>query len=411
MPEPHARAPRDVLITGIGLVTPLGDTLSQCAAALYGSAPVFTAVATQHARAVPGARVASDVDAGLSRGEAQLADRSVRLALRAADRALLHAGFNAALQPPPGCGVYVGCGSGPTESLHAVYSQLLHKGRMSGLALLRCLPSGAAAAVALRHGLRGPVQTYANACAASATALGEALRAIRHSYLDVALAGGTEAPFGDATVRAWEALRVLAPLDEEAPAQACRPFDRRRRGLALGEGAVFFVLEAAEHAAARGAPVLARLAGFGASGDGSHATEPRAEGQADAMRAALHDARLQPQHIGAINAHGTATPVGDRVEAESIASVFGPPERAPWVSATKATHGHLLGASGAIELAMAVLTLHTRRAPPTRHAEEPDPACAVRLAVAPAPALSADCAVLSNSFAFGGSNACLVVTA
>jgi 3-oxoacyl-[acyl-carrier-protein] synthase II len=410
---------RSVLITGIGLATPLGDTLQGFAHALFDEAAhqaahAFTAVHTRHTLPVPGARVATDPAIGLTRSERQLADRSVQLALQASTRALVDAGLPVGTRGEGSaldrCGVFVGCGSGPTESLQTAYATLCESDRMAGLTLLRCLPGGAASAVAIRHALRGPAQTYSNACAASATAIGEALRAIRHGYLDMALVGGCEAPFGDTTVRAWHALRVLAPLGEDA-AEACRPFDRDRRGLVLGEGAVFFVLESADAARARQARAHARLAGFGSSGDGSHVTEPNAHGQVQAMQAALDDAGLRPGQIAHVNAHGTGTTVGDQVEAESIAAVFGHQGDAPVVSATKSAHGHLLGASGAIELAAATLSLQSAKAPPTRNLRQRDTACAVQRLSAHAVPLPPGGAVLSNSFAFGGSNACLVLTA
>ncbi len=411
-----AAAGRQVVITGIGLVTPLGDSLAEFGAALYGPGACFAAVSSRHAQPLPGARVRSDLGEGLQRSELLLADRSTQLALIASTHALRDAGWAGDAPELQRCGVFVGCASGPTESVNASYATLHQRGRLPGLTLLRCLPNGAAAGVAIRHGLRGPNQTYASACASSTLAIGEALRAIRHGYLDMAVAGGTEAPFGDGTLKAWEALRMLAPLGDEADAEgdaanACRPFDRSRCGLVLGEGAVFYVLESAEHAAARGARVLARLHGFAASGDGHHWTEPSAEGQVRAMEGALDDARMSPRDIGYINAYGPGTPLGDRVEAGSIASVFGAEPFGPWVSSTKATHGHLLGASGAVELAASVVALRTGRVPPTRNLREPDEGCPVQLVCEESVALRPGSAVLSNSFAFGGSNACLIVGA
>lgn len=412
---------RSVVITGIGLVTPLGTSFAEFSAALYEPVGRFSAVVSRHAQVLPGARVHMALDAELDRSEVLLSDRSTRLALLASSRALNGAGF------PPGapalrdCGVFVGCASGPTESVNASYTTLHDTGRLPALTLLRCMPSAAAASIAIRHGLRGPNQTYASACASSTLAIGEALRAIRHGYLDMALAGGTEAPFGDGTLKAWEALRMLAPLGQAASDDdactaaladaACRPFDRQRSGIVLGEGAVFFVLEAAEHAAARGAPAMARLTGFAATGDGHHWTEPCSAGQVRAMKGALSDADLSAHDIGYVNAYGPGTPIGDRVEASSIASVFGSGSTAPWVSSTKATHGHLLGASGAIELAAAVATLTSGQVPPTRNLRDPDAACAANLVREDPAPLPAGSAVLSNSFAFGGSNACLVVAA
>ena len=420
---------REVLITGIGLVTPLGTSFAEFETALFDRCAHFSAVNSRHTASLPGARVGADLNVGLERGEALLADRSTLLALRASSLALHDAGWAPGAQALRRCGVFVGCASGPTESVNSSYAALHEHNRLPRWTLLRCLPSGAAASIAIRHGLRGPSQTYTCACASSSVAIGEAMRAIRHGYLDIALAGGTEAPFGDGTLKAWESLHMLAPLEagaaacgsEDAPGHAadervrasaaCRPFDRSRRGIVLGEGAVFFVLEAAERVVARGAAAHARLAGFAASGDAHHWTEPCSRGQIRAMRAALADAGLAPADIGYVNAYGPGTPVGDRVEAESIASVFGAVGVQPWVSSTKASHGHLLGASGAIELAAGIVALTTGRIPPTRNLRDPDAAFGARLAGEQAATLLPGSAVLSNSFAFGGSNACLVATA
>ena len=410
---------RTVVITGIGLVTPLGTSFAEFSAALHDPKGRFGAVVSRHAQTLPGARVRMEFEAELDRSEQLLSDRSTRFALLASSRALQSGGWPADAHELRDCGVFVGCASGPTESVNASYTTLHDKGRLPALTLLRCMPSAAAASIAIRHGLRGPNQTYASACASSTLAIGEALRAIRHGYLNVALAGGTEAPFGDGTLKAWEALRMLAPLGEAASSDeartaeladaACRPFDRQRSGIVLGEGAVFFVLEAAEHAAARGAPALARLAGFAAAGDGHHWTEPCSAGQVSAMKRAMNDAGIAPRDIGYVNAYGSGTPIGDRVEAESIATVFGSGSGAPWVGSTKATHGHLLGASGAIELAVSVATLASGQIPPTRNLHEPDVACKANLVCQTPRPLPPGSAVLSNSFAFGGSNACLVV--
>jgi 3-oxoacyl-[acyl-carrier-protein] synthase II len=412
----ESAGPRRVLITGIGLVTPLGETLAAFSQALSCGHSGFAAVKSSHSDEVPGARVHSDLTEGLTRSELMLADRSTQLALRAAALALRDAGWDADDPEWERCGLFVGSGSGPTEAVHTAHASLHSSGRMAGTSLLRCLPSGAASAIAIRHHLRGQTQTYTSACASSAQAIGEAMRAIRHGYIDVALVGGTEAPFGGSTIKAWEAMRVLAPMGDNI-AQACRPFDRSRRGIVLGEGAAFFVLESQARARSRGVHQLAhaQLAGYGAAGDGHHWTEPNAGGQAQAMFEAIHDAGLQPQDIGAINAHGTGTAVGDQVEARSIGSLFESKRRndasAPWVSSTKGHHGHLLGASGAIEMAAAIATLKTGNVPATRNLNEADAENTLRLVRGKPARLREGSAVLSNSFAFGGSNACLVLKA
>jgi len=403
-------AERNVAITGVGLCTPLGDDWRAFVDVLMRGDGTFQLHPSRR-EPLPAARVAGDPTAALSGTEAQLADRSTAFALAAAGRALEDAGLRddaPALRP---CGVFVGCATGPTEAVTAAYDARAQRGRLPGLTLLRCLPNAAAAAVALRHRLRGPQQTYTTACASSAIAIGEALRAIRHGYLDVALVGGTESPFGEGTLMAWEALRVLAPAGAD-PGRACRPFDRERKGLVLGEGAAFFVLESEAHASARNAPRRAVLAGYGASADAHHWTEPSPVGQEAAIRAALADAGLNAGDIGCINAHGTATPVGDKVETLSITRVFGADRRgAPWVTSTKGAHGHLLGASGAIELAASIATLERQRVPPTRNLSSPDEDTLLRLVRGEAAPMPPGRAVLSNSFAFGGSNACLIVQA
>lgn len=406
--QPHERE-RRVVVTGIGLATALGSDMASFSAALLAGVAPIGLLPTRHLQPIPAAWVREDITLGTSRSERSLGDRSVLLALAAATRALQDAALTAGDPALQHCGVFVGNGCGPTQALDEVYRDIHQAGTMAGLALLRCLPNGCAAALAMRHGLHGPAQTHTNACASSAVALGEALRAIRHGYLERALVGGAEAPFGDVTVKAWERLRVLAPVGED-PARACRPFDRHRNGIVLGEGAAFFVLESEAAAAARGAPVLARLLGYGSSCDGRHWTEPCPEGQAQAMRAALADAGLMPTDIHAINAHGTGTVVGDSAEAASIARVFGTGADAPWVSSTKPLHGHTLGASGAIELAACIAALQRGQMPATANLEDLDETLPVHRVAAAPRELPAGATLMSNSFAFGGSNACLVVT-
>jgi 3-oxoacyl-[acyl-carrier-protein] synthase II len=398
-----------VVVTGIGLATALGGSLGSFGQALFGGLVPIELLPTRHSQPIPAARVNEDLCTGTSRSERTLGDRSVLLALVASARALLDAGLEQGDPALQRCGLFVGCGSGPTHALDEVYAAVHRNNTMAGLALLRCLPNGAAAALAMRHGLHGSAHTHAGACASSAIAIGEAMRAIRHGYLDRAVVGGAEAPFGDVTVKAWERLRVLAPPGDD-PTRACKPFDRRRNGIVLGEGAAFFVLESEAAAAARAAPVHARLLGYGGSCDGRHWTEPCAEGQAQAMRAALADAGLAAADIHAINAHGTGTVVGDNTEAASIARVFGNGADAPWVSSTKPLHGHTLGASGAIELAACIAALKQAKVPATCNLEQPDRALPVHCVVGEPRELPAGANMLSNSFAFGGSNACLVVT-
>jgi len=262
--------------------------------------------------------------------------------------------------------------------------------------------------VAVRFGLRGPFANFSTACSSSAMALGEAMRTIQAGRADAIVAGGSEALLAPATLVAWQALRTLAAADSADPAASCKPFDKRRSGLVLGEGAAAFVLEAEEHARARGARIHGFLSGYGNSCDAAHMSRPDRDGQVRALRAALAEAQLEPRAIGYINAHGTATSVGDAVEAEAINVVFGEAAAEVWVSSTKSLHGHLLGGAGALEFAVALLALEEGLLAPTAFLEQPDPACRLRHVRLRAERVAPPRAVMSNSFAFGGSNVVLI---
>ena len=285
--------------------------------------------------------------------------------------------------------------------------------RMRPTSVVTTMPNAPVAEIALLFGARGAALAYACACASSAVAIGEAMRAIRAGWIDVAIAGGSEAMLTPGVLASWQAMRVLAPLgahagDAAVVAASCRPFAADRAGFALGEAAAAFVLESAEHARARGTVVEATLAGYATNCDGVHITNPDAAGQVRAMTAALADAGLAAADIGYVNAHGTATTAGDAAEAESLARVFG--AHGVPVSSTKAIHGHLLGAGGAVELLAVLRALHHRRLPPTAHVCEADPAFAIDLVTGGARESRNLAAVLSNSFAFGGTNAVLIAT-
>ena len=273
------------------------------------------------------------------------------------------------------------------------------------------MPNAAAAEIALLFGARGAAQAYACACASSAVAIGEAMRAIRAGWVDIAIAGGSEAMLTPGVLSGWQAMRVLAPVRsgaDEANTGVCRPFDAQRVGFALGEAGAAFVLESAAHARSRGVEPQAFLAGYASNCDGVHITHPDAAGQARAMHAALVDAGLQPGAIGYVNAHGTATPAGDPAEAESLSRVFG--ARGVPVGASKAQHGHLLGAGGAIELLVTLEALRRRLIPATASTRAIDPAFAIDLVLGEARPSASLRHALSNSFAFGGTNAVLVAS-
>ncbi|HET7197554.1 MAG TPA: beta-ketoacyl-[acyl-carrier-protein] synthase family protein, partial [Burkholderiales bacterium] len=303
-------------------------------------------------------------------------------------------------------------GLGGAHTLESAYRQVYGKGewRLRPLTVVMGMSNAAGAAVALRHGLRGPFANFATACSSSAMALGEAARLIADGRADAMVAGGSEALLTPGTLAAWQALRTLAPADAADPAASCKPFDKRRAGLVLGEGAAAFVLEDEARARARGARIHALLVGYGNTCDAVHVSRPDRDGQVRAMREALREAGLAPEAIGYINAHGTATAVGDAVEAEAINAVFGEATARIPVSSTKSLHGHLLGGAGALEFAATLLALERGVLPPTAFLEQPDPACRLRHVARRAEQVAPPRAAMSNSFAFGGSNVVLIAS-
>ncbi len=402
---------RRVAITGAGVVSPLGNTLDELHRALGEARPGVRALPAQLAQG-SGVQVAALVDwnpaPALTAAEAANLDRVSQFALAAASQALASSGLDPAGAGRERIGVYWGTGMGGAHTLEAGFKSVYGEGewRLRPLTVVMAMSSAAGANVALRHGLGGPFANYSTACSSSAMALGEAMRAIAAGRADAIVAGGAEALLAPGTLSAWHALRTLAPADAENPAASCKPFDKRRAGLVLGEGAAAFVLEEEAHARRRGAPIQGFLAGYGNSCDAVHLSRPDCRGQVRAMREAIADAGLEPQDIGYINAHGTATAVGDRVEAEAINAVFAGAH--PRVSSSKALHGHLLGAAGALELAVALLALEQGLVAPTAFLEQPDPAIRLRHVPLHAERIAPPRAVMSNSFGFGGSNVVLI---
>jgi nodulation protein E len=253
--------------------------------------------------------------------------------------------------------------------------------------------------VSLEFGITGPAFTVATACASSAHAIGQAYMMVRSGMADVALTGGSEAPFSFGLLKAWEAMRVVSPT-------VCRPFSKDRNGMILGEGAAMFTIETLDHCLARGATPIAEIVGFGMSADAHHITQPSAEGAAKAVRMALRDAGIGPEQVGYVNSHGTGTTVNDCTETRALKLVFGDYAAKLPMSSTKAMHGHTLGAAGAIESTAAILALTQGFLPPTLNYSEPDPEC--DLDCVPNKARPAEFEyALSNSFAFGGLNAVL----
>lgn len=404
-------------MTGVGFVSPIGCTIAAFDAALFSGRSALRAQALDLPGIdLPPVPVASvDFDAAVVPAPSGVPlDRATAMALVAARDAAAAAGLVPGSFDPERLGVFWGSGMAGASTFEAtcrtVYAD---RRRMRPTSVVTTMPNAPVAEIALAFAARGAALAYACACASSAVAIGEAMRAIRAGWVDIAIAGGSESMLTPGVLASWQAMRVLAPLgaasdDAEAVAACCRPFAAARNGFALGEAAAAYVLESPAHVAARGATVEALLGGYATNCDGMHITQPDASGQARAMQAALADAGLAAQDIGYLNAHGTATTAGDAAEAESIARVFGP-GGVP-VSSTKAIHGHLLGAGGAIELLAALRAIRHGRLPPTANVASADPSFAIDLVTGKARSSHSLRAAMSNSFAFGGTNAVLVAT-
>ena len=410
-----------VVVTGSGIICSLGaDKASVFSAALQarsGIGPCSPDIAERLPHIVV-AQASADPHTLLGRADQGL-DRATQFALVAAAQAIADADFSCPPADARRVGVFVGIGFGGSQTSDSLYARfyatlsdpsLQHKDPtvMHPLTVPRIMANAAAAAITMRYGLLGPSNTYSVACASSAIAIGEAYRAIRHGYLDAAVVVGTEAMLNPGAMMGWNALRVMAKSDPHDPSRSCRPFSRDRSGFVIGEGAAALVLESAARSTQRGARALAELAGYGCSSDAQHLTAPSVDGQAYAMQQALQEAGLAPEQIQYLNAHGTATDAGDVIETQSIHQAFGSAARQLAVSSTKSMHGHLIGATGALELALSIEAMNSGSLPPTAHLDQPDPRCDLDYIPLQARHGCHVEAVMSNSFAFGGSNVSLI---
>lgn len=397
-----------VVVTGLGLQSPHGDDpQAMFGALLRGESAVREVFADRLARPAAAATVDFDESRWFTKLKLAGVDRVSQLAVAAAEKALQDAGLTGRLDPER-TGIYAGCGMGGAAAIEHAYLGSQNLSRIPPLTIPAFMPNAPASQIAIRLGVRGVVLTWSVACASSAIAIGEAMRAIQRGEVDVALAGGSEALVLPGVIAAWQAMQTLAPFEPGDAARACRPFAADRNGFVLGEGAAFVVLESQAHARARGARTYAQALGYGLSCDGTHLTKPDAGGQARALRAALRSADLAPADVGYCNAHGTATRIGDSVEAQALAEVWGAAVADLRVSSTKALHGHLLGAGGALEAVITILSLAQRQLPPNLHRGAVDPALGLNLVEPGELAAPQLAAALSSSFAFGGTNAVLV---
>jgi 3-oxoacyl-[acyl-carrier-protein] synthase II len=408
----------DVVVTGLGAITPLGaDVASTWESMLAGRSGVRK-LTDDWASELPvriAAWAAADPATLIDRVQARRLDRCEQFAIVAAREAWAHAG--APEVDPDRLGVVVSSGIGGIASTLAAYDTLKEKGwqRLSPFTVPMLMPNGSAGWISLELGARAGVHTTVSACASGAEAIGYAMDMIRSGRADVVLAGGTEAAIMQLNIAAFAAMRALSTRNDE-PERASRPFDKGRDGFVLGEGAGMVVLESAEHAARRGATVHAVAAGAGYSSDAHHIAQPDPAGTGivSAIGRVLADARIDPEQIVHVNAHATATPAGDVVEAQAIARALGSAAAGVVVSATKSMTGHLLGGAGAVESVAAILALRDKVAPPTINLDDPEDELGVDIASEPRelrPRGNAPMAVLNNSFGFGGHNVALAFTA
>jgi 3-oxoacyl-[acyl-carrier-protein] synthase II len=408
---------RRVAITGIGLVSPFGgDSGDFFARLLAGESCIrhYTTDDKPRPLCMPAVRCSSfDPDGIMPKSLSGTMDRYAQLGFAAAHEAWRHAGFDTEDRSPRNdCGVAWGTALGGTFAYERGYRDLWQNGRerISPLSVVLGMNNAASAHVAIQFGLGNSCLSYTVACASAAAAIGEAYRRIAAGDAEVMMTGGSDDPLCYGVARAWEALRVVAPGGPDTSARACRPFSADRAGLVLGEGAAALVLEEWQHALDRDAPILAELAGYGATADHSHLVKPDAGGQVRAIEQALADAGLAPADIDYVNAHGTATAEGDPTEIEALRRVFGDHAAQLPVSGTKSMHGHMMGATGALEAVITVLALRQDALPPTAHLDTIDPACTGVRHIVGGPLRGTGARIaLSNSFAFGGSNAVLAI--
>jgi 3-oxoacyl-(acyl-carrier-protein) synthase len=308
-------------------------------------------------------------------------------------------------------GVFLGTGMAGTASMDDGYRTLYGEAsdRIKPTLILQGMHNAPASWIGIEHRLTGPNLTYSTACSSSGVAIGEAWLRVASGAVDLAVAGGSEAPLALGSMKAWEAMHTLATSDVAAPGASCKPFSKNRTGMVLGEGAAIVLLEPMDAALARNATIHGELIGYGLTTDSSHIARPSAQGQAAAMRAALRSAGITADEVDSINAHGTGTLANDAAETAAIKSVFGARANAVPVSATKAIHGHLLGAAGALECVLALLAMQHRIALPTMHLEQPDPECDLDCVAQVGRPGAAGNVMLSHSFAFGGTNAVLAL--
>jgi 3-oxoacyl-[acyl-carrier-protein] synthase II len=406
---------RRVVVTGLGVVTSLArkveDLWTRLCNGESGVHPIERFDCTRFRSRFGGEVRNWSTDDYLPAKEAKRLDRFTQFAVVGAIDAVRNSGLDFSKEDPHGCGVIFGSGIGGLEELEDQCRRLMEKGpdRVSAFTIPKLMANAASGQISIQFGLRGPSEAVVTACASASNAIGEALKMVQRGDMDVVITGGSEAAVTPLGLSGFGAMRALSERNDD-PTKASRPFDANRDGFVLSEGAGVLVLEELEHAKRRGAVIHAEVLGYGASADAGHITQPDKDGTgaAKAIWRALEDSGVDAADVGYINAHGTSTPLGDLAETAAIKSVFKESARKVSISSTKSQLGHLLGASGGVELVIAILSLRDGVIPPTINYETPDPEC--DLDYTPNQARQRKISVaMSNSFGFGGHNASLVV--
>jgi 3-oxoacyl-[acyl-carrier-protein] synthase II len=414
---PRASSPRRVAVTGVGLVSPLGigneDNWAALVAGKSGVGPITRFDASPLTCRIAGEVKGFDPSLYIEKKEIKKMDTFIHYAMAAAQFALTDSELPVNDENRERIAVVIGSGIGGLPIIEETQKNYLERGPrvISPFFITALIANEAAGNVSIKYGLKGPNLTTVTACTTGAHAVGEAYRMIQYGDADAAIAGGTESVITPLAVGGFAVMRALSTRNDE-PERASRPWDRDRDGFVMGEGAGLVVLEEMEAAKKRGARIYAELVGYGLSGDAYHIAAPSEDGDGPArvMKNALADAEIEPDRVGYINAHGTSTPMGDKVETIAIKMVFGEHAYKMGVSSTKSSTGHLLGAAGGLETGIVALALHHGVLPPTINYETPDPECDLDYVPNEARQQRVEYAI-SNSFGFGGTNGCLVLKA
>lgn len=405
---------RRVVITGFGVVSPLGNTVETLKQNVFaGKSGIKPFVGDFEALLNCKVTAQADFDPAnyfSKKSDYAILDRNGQMALHASIEAVKHANLTLDDASKKQSGVYIGTGMGGILSVEDGYQTLYKNGenRLKPYTVLMCMYNSAASAIATHFQISGPNLTFSTACSSSAVAIGQAYKDIRLGEIDTALAGGTDAILAYASIKSWEAIRTLADQDASDISASCKPFSADRSGLVIGEGAATLVLEEYEHAKARGATIYAEIVGYGAANDYKHIAVPSVEGQAAAMTAAMKNSGLNATDIQYINAHGTGTKFNDETETNAIKQVFGAHAHDLAVSSTKSMHGHLMGAAGALEAIITTLAVYHNELPPTINLKHPDPKCDLDYVPNASRKVERLAYAMSNSFAFGGTGATLI---